>query len=106
MNLPKSKSYSKVNVIGDETGVSFSETLIFHVFHAKPNDGSKLSFYFFMRLFLLDRLPRYNVKLFDASSDKQLLKKKTDWLLDYFFKCFAKMQKSCAGNSRLFIRAQ
>ena len=59
-----------------------------------------------MRLFLLDRWPRLNVRFFDGSIHKDYEQQKIAWFRDRFFKYFRKIQDLVVGNSRLFIRVQ
>ena len=93
-------------VVSGKAGIRFSSRLIIHVFHAKIDYKAATKLYFFMRLFLLDRWPLLNVRLHDASVDKQYHDLKIKWLRSRFFEFFYRMSESVAGNSRLFLRAQ
>ena len=100
------KHMNQTALLSRNEGIRFTDQLILHVFHANIRKGSKLKMYFFMKLFLLDRLPLLNVRFFDPNHHTTFYERKIKWLRYQFFDYFKRMTNCCAGNSRLFVRAQ
>ena len=50
----------------EEVGLTFLDDLIFHIFQAYPWEGASFTMFFYLRLFLVDRLPLINVRFFNG----------------------------------------